>query len=263
VRRCTGRSTTRTTTRTRGWSAGARSGGPAGRVCTDREIDAIGKTPRTVWQPGTDQDGSLLDGTGVADVSPQEGVARCGPLDLSERTGTIPFRRSTPNWPSTGRRPEDNAGPARPCPPDGPEPIAPAPPTRQSDPVPCPRNSPHDQKRPRRQRCRRGRWITTTTALPAPLWAARGRPDRVISGTRGSGVTGSHAGFRFLCPWACGFESRLPHRRGCPVVPGPARARLRCCTVGATRSDGPGLRAGGQTGRGGVQWGRDVGTSRR
>ena len=56
-----------------------------GWACTDREIDAIDATPKTVWQPGIDQDGTPLDDTWVADIT--------GLLDLSEWTEKIPNLR--------------------------------------------------------------------------------------------------------------------------------------------------------------------------
>ena len=71
------------------------------------EIDAIDRAPKTVWQNGIDQDGTLLDDTWVADIT--------GLLDLSEWTWKIPilrsspwtspFTRGTPSGPATGRRP--------------------------------------------------------------------------------------------------------------------------------------------------------------
>ena len=48
---------------------------------------------------------------------------------------------------------------------------------------------------------------------------------RLGCGVRGSGGTGRHAGFRFLCPRACGFKSRLPH--GSARAPDAARAAGR------------------------------------
>jgi hypothetical protein len=56
-----------------------------GWACTDRELDAIDKTPKAVWQNGIDQDGTLLDDTWVADIT--------GLLDLSEWTGKVPNLR--------------------------------------------------------------------------------------------------------------------------------------------------------------------------
>jgi len=56
-----------------------------GWACTDREIDAIDRTPKAVWQNGIDQDGTLLDDTWVADIT--------GLLDLSEWTEKIPGLR--------------------------------------------------------------------------------------------------------------------------------------------------------------------------
>ena len=56
-----------------------------GWSCTDREIDAIDRAPKTVWQNGIDQDGSLLDDTWVADIT--------GLLDLTEWTQKIPGLR--------------------------------------------------------------------------------------------------------------------------------------------------------------------------
>jgi hypothetical protein len=44
-------------------------------ACTDREIEAIDKTPRQVWQPGIDQDGNPLADVWVADIPPQAGGA--------------------------------------------------------------------------------------------------------------------------------------------------------------------------------------------
>jgi hypothetical protein len=56
-----------------------------GWACTDREIDAIDKTPKGVWQPGIDQDGDLLKDTWVADIT--------GLLDLTEWHEKIPGLR--------------------------------------------------------------------------------------------------------------------------------------------------------------------------
>lgn len=56
-----------------------------GWACTDREIDAIDKTPKAVWQNGIDQDGTLLEDTWVADIT--------GLLDLSEWTEKVPNLR--------------------------------------------------------------------------------------------------------------------------------------------------------------------------
>ena len=44
----------------------------------------------------------------------------------------------------------------------------------------------------------------------------------------GSGVTGSRAGFRFLCLRAWGFESPLPHAKAVPVASGRGPAGWRC-----------------------------------
>jgi hypothetical protein len=56
-----------------------------GWSCTDREIDAIDKTPKQCWHNGIDQDGTLLTDTRVADIT--------GLLDLSEWTEKIPGLR--------------------------------------------------------------------------------------------------------------------------------------------------------------------------
>ncbi len=56
-----------------------------GWACTDREIDAIDRTPKHVWQPGIDQDGKLVKDAWVADIT--------GLLDLSEWTEKIPGLR--------------------------------------------------------------------------------------------------------------------------------------------------------------------------
>ena len=56
-----------------------------GWSCTDREIDAIDKTPKQCWHNGIDQDGTLLDDTRVADIT--------GLLDLSEWHAKIPGLR--------------------------------------------------------------------------------------------------------------------------------------------------------------------------
>jgi hypothetical protein len=47
-----------------------------GSSCTDREIDAIDRAPKTAWQPGIDQDGELLEDIRVADIT--------GLLDLTQ-----------------------------------------------------------------------------------------------------------------------------------------------------------------------------------
>lgn len=56
-----------------------------GWACTDREIDAIDRIPKALWQNGIDQDGTLLDDTWVADIT--------GLLDLTEWTGKVPGLR--------------------------------------------------------------------------------------------------------------------------------------------------------------------------
>jgi hypothetical protein len=56
-----------------------------GWSCTDREINAIDRAPKAVWQPGIDQDGQLLDDTWVADIT--------GLLDLSAWHEKIPGLR--------------------------------------------------------------------------------------------------------------------------------------------------------------------------
>lgn len=71
----------------------ATGGGVKGRTwefsvgwsCTDREIDAIDKAPKAVWQNGIEQDGTPLDDTRVADIT--------GLLDLTEWTEKIPGLR--------------------------------------------------------------------------------------------------------------------------------------------------------------------------
>src|SRR4051794_2350577 len=56
--------------------------------------------------------------------------------------------------------------------------------------------------------------------------AVRGYTERA----RGSGETGRHAGFRFLCFRACGFKSRLPHdHRSVRLTATRPRARLDAC----------------------------------
>lgn len=59
-----------------------------GWACTDREIDAIDKAPKTVWQPGVNQDATLLNDTRVADASPD-----CSPWPNGPRRS--PGRRIT------------------------------------------------------------------------------------------------------------------------------------------------------------------------
>lgn len=56
-----------------------------GWSCTDRELDAIDAVPKTVWQNGIAQDGTVLDDTRVADIT--------GLLDLSEWHEKIPGLR--------------------------------------------------------------------------------------------------------------------------------------------------------------------------
>src|SRR5450755_6832 len=74
-----------------------------GWACTDREIDAIDRTPKTVWQNGIDQDGTLLDDTWVADIT--------GLLDLSQWTEKIPglriLARDEPLHPKYTKRASD------------------------------------------------------------------------------------------------------------------------------------------------------------
>jgi hypothetical protein len=56
-----------------------------GWSCTDREIDAIDRAPKALWQNGIDQDGTLLTDTRVADIT--------GLLDLTEWHEQIPHLR--------------------------------------------------------------------------------------------------------------------------------------------------------------------------
>ncbi len=56
-----------------------------GWACTDREIQAIDRTPPGVWQPGIDQDGNLLADVRVADIT--------GLLDLAAWHEKIPNLR--------------------------------------------------------------------------------------------------------------------------------------------------------------------------
>jgi len=56
-----------------------------GWACTDRELDAIDKAPKALWQNGIDQDGNLMDDTWTGDIT--------GLLDLSEWTQKIPGAR--------------------------------------------------------------------------------------------------------------------------------------------------------------------------
>lgn len=74
-----------------------------GWSCTDREIDAIDKTPRKMWRPGIDQDGKPLTGTWVADIT--------GLLDLTEWTEKIPglriIARDEPLHPKYTKRAND------------------------------------------------------------------------------------------------------------------------------------------------------------
>jgi hypothetical protein len=89
----------------------AAGGGVKGRVwefsvgwaCTDREIDAIDRAPKTVWQGGIDQDGNPLDDTRVADIT--------GLLDLSKWTAKVPglriIARDEPLHPKYAKRASD------------------------------------------------------------------------------------------------------------------------------------------------------------
>jgi hypothetical protein len=74
-----------------------------GWACTDREIDAIDRAPKTVWRGGIDQDGNPLDDTRVADIT--------GLLDLSGWTGKIPglriIARDEPLHPKYAKRASD------------------------------------------------------------------------------------------------------------------------------------------------------------
>ena len=56
-----------------------------GWACTGREIDAIDRAPKSLWQNGIAQDGTLLEDTWVADIT--------GLIDLSEWTPKIPGLR--------------------------------------------------------------------------------------------------------------------------------------------------------------------------
>jgi len=56
-----------------------------GWSCTDREIEAIDAAPKHLWQPGIDQDGTLLTDTWAADIT--------GLLDLSQWQEKIPGLR--------------------------------------------------------------------------------------------------------------------------------------------------------------------------
>lgn len=89
----------------------AAGGGVKGRTwefsvgwsCTDREIDAIDRAPKQVWQPGIDQDGTVLADTWVADIT--------GLLDLSEWHEKIPglriIARDEPLHPKYRKRASD------------------------------------------------------------------------------------------------------------------------------------------------------------
>ena len=74
-----------------------------GWACTDREIDAIDKTPKHVWQNAIEQDGTPIDDTWVADIT--------GLLDLSEWTEKIPglriLARDEPLHPKYTKRASD------------------------------------------------------------------------------------------------------------------------------------------------------------
>jgi hypothetical protein len=74
-----------------------------GWACTDRELDAIDKTPKTLWENGIEQDGTLLEDTWVADIT--------GLLDLSEWTDKIPnlriIARDEPLHPKYSKRASD------------------------------------------------------------------------------------------------------------------------------------------------------------
>jgi hypothetical protein len=74
-----------------------------GWACTDREIDAIDRAPKALWQNGIDQDGTLLKDTWVADIT--------GLLDLSEWTEKIPglriIARDEPLHPKYTKRASD------------------------------------------------------------------------------------------------------------------------------------------------------------
>ena len=63
-----------------------------GWSCTDRDIDAIDRAPKAVWQNGIDQDGTLLKDTWVADIT---GLLDLSEWDLSEWTEKIPNLRIT------------------------------------------------------------------------------------------------------------------------------------------------------------------------
>ena len=56
-----------------------------GWACTDRELDAIDKAPKALWQNAIEQDGTPIEDTRVADIT--------GLLDLSEWTQKIPGLR--------------------------------------------------------------------------------------------------------------------------------------------------------------------------
>jgi hypothetical protein len=89
----------------------AAGGGVKGRTwefsvgwsCTGREIDAIDQAPKQVWQPGIDQDGTVLADTWVADIT--------GLLDLSEWHEKIPglriIARDEPLHPKYRKRASD------------------------------------------------------------------------------------------------------------------------------------------------------------
>jgi hypothetical protein len=87
-------------------------------ACTDREIDAIDKTPKQVWHNAIEQDGTLIDDTRVADISPTAArrevpppvcsTCRSGPRRspaFGSSSETSRCTRSTPSGPATGRRP--------------------------------------------------------------------------------------------------------------------------------------------------------------
>jgi hypothetical protein len=74
-----------------------------GWACTDREIDAIDRTPKAVWQNAIEQDGTLLTDTWVADIT--------GLLDLSEWHEKTPglriIARDEPLHPKYAKRATD------------------------------------------------------------------------------------------------------------------------------------------------------------
>ena len=74
-----------------------------GWSCTDTEIEAIGRVPKSAWRPAIDQDGQVLEDTFVADITALLEVSGWTP-GTRVIARDEPLHPATANAPPTGRR---------------------------------------------------------------------------------------------------------------------------------------------------------------